>query len=679
MNLKLNRQLIINLLKKEWVVIILIIILAYVLRILPYLLGYPLPFTEDSIRDFQQVKYLVDHGSIDLNNSYYDYGVFPILHLLVYGISLLGFNPLRIFLFIPQIFPSLGILFFYFFLKKYFPQKISLLACFLIAVFGPHIHWSSQPVRETMGLFFFPLIIYLFDREINNQDFKTKINGLINKASLFVSMILMIFSHHWSTLMLLGWMLFYSLFFLKNKKSLFHASIIMGIFSIFALGYWFFYFPIALKLIVAPFQSISLIIQLVVGLICLSGLLLLKKSDLNKIKNNWWRFIFFFSTLGVVFFWGNKIIPLHYPFQLWLMFFIFFIFVFVGFFYTQDKKINNFVIINIFYLPFWLIAITYIFQQKKLYSMPFDPFRTLEYVIFALAPVMATGFLLLNKLRTLELSSSIRAPLIENKSFILNKKINIRFLAPLLMMVLIFLATLTYPPIFIYKHSFANTIFYDIRSNIRYIPPGVFELIKWANDHGYNVESTTPEVRSYQATFYSIKKDNVAMVTAYDQIIGENYNYINDPILRVIDPRIFIDSNKIKEEDIIYTNKTGFLVKSPMTAQFISQEIPTKLTIGQIATASITLKNNGTQIWSSEEYKLGAQNPMDNNTWRRPRVRLEDGELIKPGESVNFIFEITAPNSPGIYNFQWQMVREYVSWFGDFTPNVKINVTKANE
>ena len=678
----LNRQLIIDFFKKEWVITILIIILVYVLRILPYLLGYQLPFTEDSIRDFQQVKYLIDHGSINLNNSYHDYGVFPVLHFLVYGLARLGFDPLKIFLFIPQIFPSLGILFFYFFLKKYFPQKISLLAVFLIAVFGPHIHWSSQPVRETMGLFFFPLIIYLFDREVSNQSHKKKISSnIINKILLAVSFVLMIFSHHWSTLMLLGWLLFYNLFFLKNKKSLIYASIIVIMASILALSYWFFYFHLAWKLMLTPFQNLPLIIQLTLGLILLGMIFWSKNFDLNRIKNNWWRFIFLLVIPGVIFIFGDKIIPLHYPFQLWLMFSLFFILFFSGFFYTQDQKINKFLIINVFYLFFWLVAAVYIFQKKKLYGMPFDPFRTLEYVIFALSPIMAVGFLSINKLRTLKLPFSVEAPLIKNKLFIFNQKINIKFFSPLLVVILIFLATLTYPPIFIYKNSWANTAFYDIRSNIRYLPSGIIELVKWANDHDYNVESIIPEIRSYQETFYTIKENNVKMITSYDQIIKENYSYINDPILRVIDPKTFIDANKIKESEIIYSNESGFLVKSDLDAKFISQQVPTELITGQIATVYITFENNGSQIWSNEtadknKYKLGSQNPLDNKIWGKVRDKLT--KIVNPGEAVNFIFKIKAPSKPGIYDFQWQMVKENISWFGDLTPNIRIKVTNPD-
>jgi hypothetical protein len=47
---------------------------------------------------------------------------------------------------------------------------------------------------------------------------------------------------------------------------------------------------------------------------------------------------------------------------------------------------------------------------------------------------------------------------------------------------------------------------------------------------------------------------------------------------------------------------------------------------------------------------------------------------VAPGEQVTFNFTATAPSNPGTYDFQWQMLQEDVEWFGDLTPNVRVNV-----
>jgi hypothetical protein len=39
-----------------------------------------------------------------------------------------------------------------------------------------------------------------------------------------------------------------------------------------------------------------------------------------------------------------------------------------------------------------------------------------------------------------------------------------------------------------------------------------------------------------------------------------------------------------------------------------------------------------------------------------------------------FAFTITAPSSPGTYDFQWQMLEEGVAWFGPTTDPVQVLV-----
>jgi len=113
------------------------------------------------------------------------------------------------------------------------------------------------------------------------------------------------------------------------------------------------------------------------------------------------------------------------------------------------------------------------------------------------------------------------------------------------------------------------------------------------------------------------------------------------------------------------------------SAVFVSQSVPTSLTTGQGATVQITMKNTGTTTWSANEItppvRLGSQNPQDNTTWGTNR---EDVTFpVAPGMTISFSFAIRAPSTAGSYAFQWRMVQETVTWFGDFTPTVMINVT----
>lgn len=112
-------------------------------------------------------------------------------------------------------------------------------------------------------------------------------------------------------------------------------------------------------------------------------------------------------------------------------------------------------------------------------------------------------------------------------------------------------------------------------------------------------------------------------------------------------------------------------------AQYIPpQNVPTTAGTGQSFPVSVTMKNIGTTTWTAaDQYKLGSQNPENNSTWGLNKVNVPS--TVSPGQQITFNFNPTAPASPGNYNFQWRMLREGVQWFGDFTPNVVINVTSG--
>ena len=122
------------------------------------------------------------------------------------------------------------------------------------------------------------------------------------------------------------------------------------------------------------------------------------------------------------------------------------------------------------------------------------------------------------------------------------------------------------------------------------------------------------------------------------------------------------------------------LATYPNNAQCISQSVPTSVTPGSNFSVSITMKNIGTKTWTPTTHYLGSQNPQDNTTWGIGRISLPNN--VSPGSEVTFSFTVTAPTTPGTYNFQWRMFEEAVEWFGDFTPNVAITVgtgtTSAN-
>jgi len=114
-------------------------------------------------------------------------------------------------------------------------------------------------------------------------------------------------------------------------------------------------------------------------------------------------------------------------------------------------------------------------------------------------------------------------------------------------------------------------------------------------------------------------------------------------------------------------------------ARFVSQSgIPTTMIAGESYVVWITMQNTGAAEWPGlSNYKLGSQTPQDNTTWGFSRVQIAGQDFLgptTPGSSAAFGFTVTAPTTPGTYDFQWRMVQEHVHWFGDVTPLVRVNV-----
>jgi hypothetical protein len=115
-------------------------------------------------------------------------------------------------------------------------------------------------------------------------------------------------------------------------------------------------------------------------------------------------------------------------------------------------------------------------------------------------------------------------------------------------------------------------------------------------------------------------------------------------------------------------------------AQLISFSTPANMTAGEDYEVSVTMKNAGSTTWTSagdKPWRLGSQNPQDNNTWNITRVVITAGTEVRPGENYTFTFTVKAPANAGQHNMQWRMVQDGVQWFGQFTNNQVITVAAA--
>jgi type II secretory pathway pseudopilin PulG len=137
------------------------------------------------------------------------------------------------------------------------------------------------------------------------------------------------------------------------------------------------------------------------------------------------------------------------------------------------------------------------------------------------------------------------------------------------------------------------------------------------------------------------------------------------------DPNSAFNADAIRANGAVVASFEAFY----LDAQFVGQSVPTQLTAGQRAPVSITMYNAGARTWTEDTlFRLGTQNPQDNSTWGTHRVLLPTS--VPPGGTVTLNFTITAPSTPGTYDFQWRMVRDLITWFGAVTPNVAIVVTQ---
>jgi hypothetical protein len=110
-------------------------------------------------------------------------------------------------------------------------------------------------------------------------------------------------------------------------------------------------------------------------------------------------------------------------------------------------------------------------------------------------------------------------------------------------------------------------------------------------------------------------------------------------------------------------------------ARIVSVSTPLVMLRGVSYGVSVTVENAGTTTWTKAlGYKLGSQNPQDNQTWGFGRVELSAADSIPPGGQKVFTFLVQAPSVIGYYDFQWRMLREMVEWFGDATENKRIRV-----
>jgi alpha-glucuronidase len=106
-------------------------------------------------------------------------------------------------------------------------------------------------------------------------------------------------------------------------------------------------------------------------------------------------------------------------------------------------------------------------------------------------------------------------------------------------------------------------------------------------------------------------------------------------------------------------------VEASDEATILKNDIPYSLDAGKDYKVTIQVLNTGNTTWTKAGlYRLGAVGDSDDLS-PTPRILLNDGDAIAPGQSKAFSFIIHAPATAGSYSTDWRMVKEGSHWFGD--------------
>ena len=163
-------------------------------------------------------------------------------------------------------------------------------------------------------------------------------------------------------------------------------------------------------------------------------------------------------------------------------------------------------------------------------------------------------------------------------------------------------------------------------------------------------------------------------MTALDTETGDDFTAEDEAAADAYSPFAPITQVPVAPSQVTASDSRNTTLSN--VATFISQSVPATMVAGQKYTVSITMRNDGTATWSRDganPYRLGSQ-PQDTQLWVATRAILPAAN-VTPGGLATFSFQVTAPSTPGTYDFQWRMLQELVQWFGPATPKVAVVVT----
>ncbi|MYW91761.1 methyltransferase domain-containing protein [Amycolatopsis rubida] len=116
-------------------------------------------------------------------------------------------------------------------------------------------------------------------------------------------------------------------------------------------------------------------------------------------------------------------------------------------------------------------------------------------------------------------------------------------------------------------------------------------------------------------------------------------------------------------------------------AEITILEAPASIRPGAAGLVRARVTNRGTQVWPvDEEIRLGNHWLRDEATTVRDDGRTDLPYPLRPGESAELTLSVRAPQSPGGYVLELDMMQELVAWWAQYgSPTARVTVECADE
>lgn len=127
-----------------------------------------------------------------------------------------------------------------------------------------------------------------------------------------------------------------------------------------------------------------------------------------------------------------------------------------------------------------------------------------------------------------------------------------------------------------------------------------------------------------------------------------------------------IHYNSVSQRDLLNGGRpTG------NNAEVVSFDLP-EAGEGETVNVNIVMRNTGTSSWSKAANTQLHMCSGNEGLYNFKQVEIAEGEQVLPGGIKAFSFEITMPETDGVYTMQWQMKQVGEEWFGQKTEAIQL-------